>query len=223
MIRLEKWQDFKTVLDQYSIKPYYIDYTSHYYLSAENGSISFDLVLFKSTPANSDQTDFETNYLPDSNPDPKVRVTIVDPITVGATTLNPNYTSIDSSFTKIDLNRYYQSYNTIYDYSGTGKLYGFSMDFNSDNILIKLTIDGNSIFDIDLECIEDMTGNGDDEGGSCFCNLGWINWNADRNIIKFKPPYPISYSSNIKIEAKANSNTSSRDMTAYLIDIVKES
>ena len=222
MIRLEQWSDFKTILDQFSIYPQYVSYSEHYYLTISKNELKFDLILLKSTPANSDQLDFETNYLSHSNPTAVQNVTVIGNVTPNETTLDPTQSQVDISFTKIDLPRSTEAYATIYNYNGSGKFHSFSMDFNSDNVMVKLTIDGNQIFEIDCKYIEDMSPSVGETGG-IRAFFGWLGWESSKNVINFYPRYSIKFLSNIKIEAKANSNTTTRDMDGYLIDIVKES
>lgn len=65
---------------------------------------------------------------------------------------------LDHSFTKVDLNRSTESFDEIYNYAGSGRLKGFKVKFNSDRVRVKLTVDGEEIFDIDMQDWEDFFG-----------------------------------------------------------------
>lgn len=135
-------------------------------------------------------------------------------------TLDPSSTLVDTSFNKVDLNRDYQNYNTIYNYSGSGKFYSFTVDFNSDKVLVEFSVDGHTIFSVDCDELESIS---DSEYGSAYSRLGWLSWNKQSNTLKFEPKYALRYTTSVEIKAKANSNSGSRDMTGYLVDMVKES
>ena len=141
-----------------------------------------------------------------------------------STTIDNNvnkYLKIEASNTEIRLPALWEDYQTLYQYSGIGKLIGFTMDFDSDNILIKLTIDGEEVFNLDLDVIESMVYSNDDEKYTRM--LGYLGWSKSQNTISFYPQSPIIYTSEIKIEAKANYNNYKRDMQSYLIQLTKES
>lgn len=52
---------------------------------------------------------------------------------------------------------------------------------------------------------------------------GTLVWNQDTNTLVFYFDCPMPYDTEVKIEARANSNTSSRDMQAYVVELTKES
>lgn len=132
---------------------------------------------------------------------------------------NPNQIYTDISFTKINLNRDYQQYNTIYSYNGVSYIYCIKVTFNSDNIYYNVTIDGNTIIDINLADFEKYFGNNADDFRF---DRSWLVWDSKNNTVIYRPKKPIKITSNITIQAKSNSNNPSRDVQAYLIDIIKE-
>lgn len=125
---------------------------------------------------------------------------------------------IEKSFTKIDLSNS-SSYTEIYSYSGKGRLESFWVRFNSDNVFVRLEIDGSQVFEIDCDDLENNAPAFDEDGYEMFHSFGSINWHRGRNILKFEKP--LTFGTEIKIEAKANSSSTSRDMIGYIIDIGK--
>lgn len=179
--------------------------------------VSTDLIKFaKSSDGLNDIDDYaeQWSFLNNLLPSQSVVVETVPP------TYLPNQIQIDHSSTKVDLPRSSESYASIYTYSGSGQLSSFTMDFNSDNVLIKLTVDSNVIFEIDCDFLDDISNSDDDASSN---GLGWLGFDASENRILFRPTYPIKFTTEVKIEAKANSSSSGRDMTGYLVDIIKES
>jgi len=130
-----------------------------------------------------------------------------------------NKVRVDWSGTEISLNPSTQPYTTLYSYNGSGKLGSVVVDFDSDNVYCRLTIDGEEIFDIDCAILDEIFDGSKDDPSFPF---GWLKWNRAENVICFCPPCPVAYSSSILVEARANSNTSSRDMERYLISLTKE-
>ena len=65
---------------------------------------------------------------------------------------------IRPSFSKIDLNRSTESFTEVYSHQGTGHIKGFKVKFNSDRVLVRLEVDGEEIFSIDMQQWEDYFG-----------------------------------------------------------------
>ena len=59
------------------------------------------------------------------------------------THLIPASIRIDWSNTKVDLPRNSQDYHKFFNQNGAGRLFGFEVEFNSDNVYAKLEIDNN--------------------------------------------------------------------------------
>lgn len=113
----------------------------------------------------------------------------------------------------ISLNNVSQEYTSIYSFSGSGELHNFVLDFDSDNILCKLTIDERTVFDLDCDILDNML---DDE---TYTGSGlWIKWDSNRNALIFTAPQPIPFTAGFTISAKANSSSDSRDLDRYQIE-----
>lgn len=221
MFKLESYQQLKTVLDISGVKYVAIDLNDHYFVIAQMGPAVFKYMLLKSSPPTQNQSDFENNYathngLPLGSATELHNIgTAGDRLKVDSmfSPVEPSKVVVDWSNNKIDLPRQSIGYAEVYRHDGTGSLYGFTMDFNSDNIFVKLTIDDNQIFEINFAGIEEM-------------NIGtktgrWVNWSSATNVLVFDPYGPISFSSSVVIEAKANQETSAYDMSRYMVDISK--
>ena len=130
---------------------------------------------------------------------------------------------LEHSLCDITLTSYYQ---TAYLYSGSGVLWGFILDFNTDYAEVKLTIDGtDTIFELDLDTIESLQSYA---GNSCNDNQGkesalcGIISKTQGNRLNFCPPCPLSYTSEIKIEVKKLGSSSNRKLDKYFIAISKD-
>ena len=62
-----KWSGVKAFLDSRKISAQYVDIGDSYLVLAIDGPIQLSCYIHKETPASADQTDFETNYLPNAN------------------------------------------------------------------------------------------------------------------------------------------------------------
>lgn len=130
---------------------------------------------------------------------------------------------VELSNTEVSLPRSTEFFEGLYTYTGTGALSGFTMKFDSDSVIVRLELDSEVIFEIDCSILEDLLPNGNGDEGAGNGKFSWLDWNKSKNILRFYPRYDLAFFSEVKIMAKANSNTNKRDMEAYLIDIVKES
>lgn len=125
---------------------------------------------------------------------------------------------LDASLSSVTLST--GSYTTIYNYSGTGYLIGFSVEFNNSSIIPRLQVDGETIFDT-LTTSQwsslQVTNNSTDRRQS---GSGLVVSGAN---IDFSFRNPIKFTSGINIAADANGGVVlSRTATAYLVYIVKE-
>lgn len=240
--RLELYSEFKQFVDDHSISVEYVEFTDRYYLSAEQGSISFIHILPKD--GHSNQTDFESNYKSAGNSLPrrscmsilgstdnskignvgdrlKVDAQVTPPSSsdnVGCPTISDKL-KIEHDGTDIIIT---SSYVTLYNYSGSGKLFGMALDFNSNRVKIKLTVDSNVIFDLPFQTIEDIArfGGGSDKGSNRdLCGFFRIGA-SDR--IEFCPPCPMAYDSQILVEAVRYNTSTNRKLTEKMVFLTKE-
>lgn len=68
------WSQLKSFLDDRGIKAQYVEFSHLYVVVGIDGPFSFSTKVHKSSPAGTDQTDFETNYKPAGN----VKISPVD-------------------------------------------------------------------------------------------------------------------------------------------------
>lgn len=61
------WATFKAFVDSQALSIQSIDYGDYYFLEATANGSDRETTIVKAVPATSDQTDFETNYLPSAN------------------------------------------------------------------------------------------------------------------------------------------------------------
>lgn len=239
-----KWQIIKNMLNEKAhLELQWIDMTSHYIVAVYDGPFKALTKIKKTSPANADQTDFETNYKSGKNQ--RIATAVIKDETTGdkAGVTSTNRLKVDALVNQqadgapgcaviskklrierdgSDITLNTSTYTSIYSYSGSGKFFGAALDFNSNKIQIKLTIDASDvIFDLDFQTIEDMGrfGGGDDKGSSRdLCKFFRIGA-SDR--IEFCPPCALEYTSEVKIEAKATSG-SSRKLTDKFVFLTKE-
>lgn len=61
------WTEFKSFVDARKLSVQWIDLDEHYFLKALDGDFTLEHTIEKTSPASSDQTDFENNYQTDGN------------------------------------------------------------------------------------------------------------------------------------------------------------
>lgn len=236
------WAKLKQMLlDKPSSKLQYIDMGGHYVLILVEGSFQLKAKIKKTSPANSNQTDFENNYKSSANQplsdrrlesqSGQIIGSVGDRIKVDAAMSgggnpadSPGCATISSKLRiehdSSDIN-VTDSYVTLYNYSGSGKFFGTVLDFNSNKVKVRLTVDGEQIFDLKFQDIEDIARfgankNGDDRDMCGFFRVG----QADR--LEFCPPCAIKYDSSVLIEA-VRTTSSTKKLTDKIVFLTKES
>jgi len=115
------------------------------------------------------------------------------------------------------------AYTTMYNYNGAGKLYGFTLDFNSDSVRVRLVIDGTeTIFALTLdevESIQSFSSGGCNDGG--VQNINFVT-KTSGNRFNFTPPCPVEYTSSVLIEAQ-RSGSSNKTQSRQIVYLTKES
>lgn len=127
----------------------------------------------------------------------------------GCPTYSNNY-KIVSDFTNNNIS---SSNTTVYSYSGTGKFESFHLRFNTQDMSVILTIDGNEMFDVQLDDLDEL-GDGQDSFGAVLRNT------RDDKTILFKPNCPIYFDTSVLLEARADSGT--KQLKQYIISVVEE-
>jgi len=96
------------------------------------------------------------------------------------------------------------TYTNIYTYSGTGKLIGFNLEFNGVNVVVKLVIDGSTIFDgFDLSALNGFLVTADAQyrrqvGSGIVTQSSSLDWSLKA---------PIGFSTNVTISARLSGGT----------------
>jgi hypothetical protein len=106
------------------------------------------------------------------------------------------------------------AYQTVYSYTGSGKLISFAIDSSSDDLEMKVTINGVTIFeDITAKEINDM-------GIRDVYNLPLNGTGA--GSFHFVPDYPIQFTSAVEILARRVTG-GNMNISRYLISMTQES
>ena len=115
------------------------------------------------------------------------------------------------------INRSSDDYGLIYslDDSNIYILYSMMLDFNNENVMVKIEIDDRTVFEFSLFELNNITNQ--------FQNSPQVV-HLDRNndAFIFKPSLPILVRRNIKIYAKATTNSVSRIFEQYHIEVSEE-
>lgn len=117
------------------------------------------------------------------------------------------------SNTEVDLPKVNEEWYTILNDTDGGLLDSFFIRFNSDRVVLDISIDGESWGTFDCQDLEDLFDGLDD-----LPVLGYIKWYPEANVFYFNPSSAISFSS-IVIKARANSYSSGRDLEGYVFNI----
>lgn len=90
------------------------------------------------------------------------------------------------------------AYTTLFSRSGTGLFFGFQVAFNSANIDIKLTIDGGTVFELNLNTIKQFEFN--DTTASRMQLGGFLT--TISNKLDFSSKFAIPYDTSVSIDVK---------------------
>lgn len=224
------WTDVKNNLTNRNLIAQYVEDTYRYRVYCLDLDFQIYCELDKEAIDTTDLDDFETNFKPTGNAALSRDVIVDNNVTlnsspsdlVGCDSISPklrvDYSGTNQSITS--------SYTTVYSYSGSGKLFGFVLDFNSDSVRVKFTIDGTEqIFELTLNQIEDLqaysSGGCDDSSNTDDGLLGFFK-KASGNKLYFQPLHCIVYYSEVKIEAQ-RTGSSNKTLDDYLVILTKES
>jgi hypothetical protein len=158
------WTDFKAVaITSKALKIQYAETSVRYYLTAIDGFIAlYECEIPKSSPASTDQSDFETNYKTAANA--LIGPTITDITTKKHLDVNAYVTGGNVSF-RDNASTYFSysktalaiaqtpTWTNIASISGNGWIDFVSLAFSGNTIEVRLTIDGVVQF---LEVIADL-------------------------------------------------------------------
>lgn len=151
--------------------------------------------------------------------------TTTQPVNVSSITLSAgqvptfsNKLAVDITTTPVNITSS-STYNTIYTYSGTGLLVGFSSEFNNVSIVVKLTIDSNIVFDgFDISTLNGFlfTANTVDrrQNGQGITSLS--------AALDFSMRQPIRFTSSVVISARLTSGAVTRTFNQGVVYIQKD-
>lgn len=106
------------------------------------------------------------------------------------------------------------SFSTIYTLSAAAVCSGFMLQANTADYTVKLTVDGDVIFEIDTDFLSDFANWNNSSNPAT-----WISFNSSQNIFYFVPALPLKVATNITIEAKSNGGN--RRITGYYIQVAE--
>lgn len=107
------------------------------------------------------------------------------------------------------------SYVTLYTKSGYGVLYGFTLDFDTDNIEVKLTIDNVVIFNLNCRVLEDFA--------SSMTKLApGLEWYASNNVFRFEPIDAMVYDKSVLIEARRSATNGNLSLQRSIVVLTEE-
>ena len=113
------------------------------------------------------------------------------------------------------------AYQTRYIYSGSGKFVGFVIHFSGSDVVVKLSIDSEVIFELNGEDVNDMQiGNPASIGPNAQPTAGGPSWETTGKRIAFSPACPIAYATEVKIEVKRIGNNI--DINRSMVALTKE-
>jgi len=105
------------------------------------------------------------------------------------------------------------TFKTLFTYSGSGKLVGFVLTFDGTEPEVRLTIDGDVIFSLELKDIIDASF---DSNGLMGTGGGPVVF-GDK--LCFRPDCPIEYASSVLIEAQ---DSGGKSQIRQIVNLTKE-
>lgn len=117
------------------------------------------------------------------------------------------------------------SYQDAFVESGGGKLIGFILKFNSNEVAVKLTIDGTeTIFDVLFNDVETIQSDGPGASGlGIRSSAGGPFVDTVENKVIFYPDCSIPYTSEVKIEVKESSGGLTKTLVKKSVTLTDES
>lgn len=113
----------------------------------------------------------------------------------------------------IELPRSNEPEHEIYSFTGRGDFISALFKFNSDRVFFRVEIDGREVANVNVQLLKTFLGYKDK-------NLkaeSAINYNEGKKLVEVSLGIPVEFSKSIKFFARANSNTSSRDIQGHQI------
>jgi len=105
------------------------------------------------------------------------------------------------------------TYKTLFTYSGSGKLVGFVLSFDGTTPQVRLKVDGDTIYDIEMQDILDAQF---DTNGLIGTGGGPVVFG---NQLVYRPVCPIAYATTVLIEA---TDSTGKKLLRNIITLTKE-
>ncbi len=119
-----------------------------------------------------------------------------------------------TSFTKIDLPRESQAEVEIFSHTGKGSFSYGGFRFNSEFVLFRFVVDDVEIFNINVEDLKAMVGS-----NNTSAIASPLKFQSSKKIVEVSYPIPFEFYESVKVYAKANYDSGSRDFKSYIVSI----
>jgi hypothetical protein len=231
------WATMKSFVDSRGLSIQVLAKPEEYILVAIDSVFKIQHNMDRTPSDTTNLTDFETNYLPVANgqigletftADRKLRVTNIAENNAPA--------GIESADNKYRVVSYWKgitgnsivldplatpvTWTTIFSVTNIGKFFSFKAVFNTDDLIIRFTIDGVTIFEINGHTIEDLSF--DNELSSAYYPEIFWDKSIDKTLVFNPKTTSILYGSNFKLEAHADANDINRKLYAYTYSCTEE-
>ena len=104
------------------------------------------------------------------------------------------------------------TYYDIFTEVGIKTVSGFALEFDNRKVFVRLELDGQEIFDLDVEKLRDLL----DWNQASLPNF-YVSWNDNLKAFYFTPAFPIKSSTSLKIQARGKAG--SRDYIGGIIQV----
>lgn len=136
-----------------------------------------------------------------------VKATVTD----GDVTVSNNLRILESQ-SNVNINA--GSFSTIYTLSAAAVCSGFMLKANTADYTVRLTVDGDVIFEIDTDFLSDFANWNNSANPAT-----WVSFNSSQNIFYFVPALPLKVATNITIEARSNGGN--RRIQGYYVQVAE--
>lgn len=110
---------------------------------------------------------------------------------------------------RIDLPASSSNFLSIHRFDGDGFLDEIYAQFNNDDVEVEVLIDGNKIFELNLETSRNLL--------ELDVTLFGVSLADGGKKLNFKPRLPIKFKESLEFKARANDNSTTRDLLSALV------
>lgn len=103
-------------------------------------------------------------------------------------------------------------YYTVYSKTGESTISGFLIRFDDKKVVVKLVVDGQTIFDICCETFKEFS-----DWNSAAQPQTYISWNDGKRVFYFTPNFPVVATTSMSIEVRSREGESKK----YLGSIIQ--